>query len=267
MLKAKISNLLRHLRLLYLTDKARFYFHWLRYRKLNQSFRKAHPEVKLPPDYLLYESFQLHYPLYYEDGWETAQELVELFRQHIELKDKKILDWGCGPGRIIRHMPALTGNGCEFYGTDYNQKSIAWCSQHLKGITFNTNTLAAQLPYPDNFFDLIYGYSIFTHLSETLHYEWYAELIRVLKPQGILFLTTQGNNYIAKLTNTERESFNQGQLVVRGKVKEGHRTYSAFHPEPFMRHLFRKEEIVEHLTAPPHANGWLPHDFWIVKKK
>ena len=28
-----------------------------------------------------------------------------------------------------------------------------------------------------------------------MHYDWYQELYRILKPQGILFVTTQGDNF------------------------------------------------------------------------
>jgi len=265
--KAYVSNLLRKFRLLPLTDKVRFYLHAFQNRKINRHFRKENPDVKLPPDYLLYESFQLHYPNYYLDGFETAKDVVDALRPHTSFKDQRILDWGCGPGRLIRHLPALVGNGCTFYGTDYNQKSIDWCSQNLADINFNQNSLAALLPYAGNFFDIIYGYSIVTHLSEQHHFAWYTELMRVLKPGGVLFLTTQGDNYKVKLTAAELLTFNQGQVVVRGDVKEGHRTYSAFQPTGFMQRLFEKDEVVQHLTPKADAGTWLPQDIWIVRKR
>ena len=46
-----------------------------------------------------------------------------------------------------------------------------------------------------------------------------------------MFLTTQGDNFRVKLTDLELNKYNNDELVVRGKVKEGHRTYSAFHPK------------------------------------
>ncbi len=267
MKKGQISNLLRRLKLIYLTDWIRYYLQKVRNSKANRAFKNAHPEVKLPPDYLIYESFQINYTKYFTDSKKTASWLKDHFQKHIELKDLKILDWGCGPGRVIRHMPEAIGNGCEFYGTDYNEKSIQWCTQNLPGIHFNTNTLAAKLPYPDNYFGVIYGISIFTHLSEQLHYDWYHELHRILKPNGILFLTTHGDNYKVKLTDMELEKFNKGILIDRGNVKEGHRTYTAFQPVSFMHKLFSKAEVLEHIVIQPEKVGaWLPQDIWIVKK-
>lgn len=229
-------------------------------------FKKNNPTVKLPPDYLIYESFQINYQKYYTESIDTAKWLAAHFEKHIELTNKRILDWGCGPGRLIRHLPNVIGNGCEFYGTDYNEKSIEWCSKNLPNIRFNKNSLAAHLPYTDDFFDVIYGISIFTHLSEQLHVDWYNELYRLLKPGGIMFLTTQGDVYKIKLTDQEVEKYNNNQLIVRGNVKEGHRTFSAFQPPGYMRKLFSNSEILEHIETDPGEEKWLPQDIWIIRK-
>jgi SAM-dependent methyltransferase len=266
MKKGQISNLLRKLGLLYFTDWTRYYIQKFNNRKLNRNFKISNPGVKLPPDYLIYESFQINYQKYYTDSIETSKWLSNHFRKHIDLRAKRILDWGCGPGRIIRHLPEVIGNDCKYYGTDYNGKSIEWCTKNLTGIEFNTNSLDAVLPYPDDFFDVIYGISIFTHLSEQLHYDWYKELNRILKPNGIMFFTTQGDNYKIKLTQKELDKYDVGQLIVRGKVKEGHRTFSAFHPKGFMTNLFNKADILEHIVTKPDKGKWIPQDIWIIKK-
>lgn len=184
----------------------------------------------------------------------------------MELNNLKILDWGCGPGRAIRHLPHYFESETEFYGTDYNRKSIDWCSKNLPDISFNHNSLEADLPYENDLFNLIYGISIFTHLSEQMHYNWFNELKRVLKPGGILLVTTQGANFKLKLTGSELNRFDTGQLVVRGKVKEGHRTYSAFQPASFMKKLFSEFTIPEHMERKPVAGGYLPQDIWIIQK-
>ncbi|MDP3912519.1 MAG: class I SAM-dependent methyltransferase [Bacteroidota bacterium] len=268
MKKGQISNILRQFGLIYLTDWIRYYLERFKNRKINRTFKKNNPQVKLPPDYLIYESFQINYQKYYTESIDTSMWVANHFRKHTELKDKKILDWGCGPGRIIRHLPAVIGNGCEYFGTDYNAKTIDWCTKNLPDISFNKNSLKADLPYPNEFFDMIYGISIFTHLSEQLHHDWYNELLRILKPGGIMFLTTQGDNFKVKLTESELVHFNNGELIIRGKVKEGHRTYSAFHPTVFMEKLFSNVDILEHIeTKPAKREGWLPQDIWMIKKR
>ena len=264
--KGNISNFLRKLRLIYLLDRIRFNLQKFKNRNVNRAFKKENQDIKLPPDYLIYESFQINYRKYYTESYDTAIWIKDHFEKYIQLENKKILDWGCGPGRVIRHLPKVVGNGCSFYGTDYNAKSIDWCSKNLPGIEFNNNKLEAKLPYNDNFFDAIYGISIFTHLSEKMHFDWMEELTRILKPGGIMFLTAQGNNFRVKLTQQELKNYDAGNIVVRGKVKEGHRTFSAFHPNDFMKKLFEKVEILEHIETKPTKNLWLPQDIWMVRK-
>ena len=264
--KGSISGVVRNIGLLQLADYLRFYSQKIRNLSANRRFKKAYPEVQLPPDYLMYESFRLNYEKYYTEGRETAQWLIGQFSPFMELKAKKILDWGCGPGRLVRHLPDLLGPDAEVYGTDYNPRSIRWNTAHLPSIHFNLNKLEARLPYVSDFFDAIYGISIFTHLSENMHAEWYNELLRILKPGGLLLLTTQGDVFMEKLTPAEKAHYLQGQLIVRGKVKEGHRTYSAFHPTAYMLQLFSNAEIVKHFSPKPEKGKWLPQDIWIIRK-
>jgi SAM-dependent methyltransferase len=143
---------------------------------------------------------------------------------------------------------------------------VDWCSRNLPRIRFNANTLSPRLPYENDFMDVIYGISIFTHLSEEMHEQWFRELYRILKTNGIMFLTTQGDNFKVKLTAAELVLYNQGELVVRGNVREGHRTFSAFHPLEFMKKLFGNTLILEHIVTKPLSNAGLPQDVWIVKK-
>lgn len=264
--KGKISNILRSLRILYLFDRLHFHYQKFQFRRTNREFKLLNPDVKLPPDYLLYESFQLNYKKYYSDGLESAGWLADHLSKYLKLVNLNILDWGCGPGRIIRHLPEVTGLGCSFYGADYNPKTIDWCKANLKRITFVKNELEAILPFGDNFFDVIYGISVFTHLSEQKHREWAVELFRVLKPGGILFITTQGENFVFKLTEFEKAEFSSENLVVRAKVKEGHRTFSAFQPAGFMKKLFASAGILEHIEEKPGPGRGIPQDIWIIKK-
>ena len=82
-----------------------------------------------------------------------------------------------------------------------------------------------------------------------------------------MFLTTQGDNFKVKLTDSEVLKYNNGALIIRGNVKEGHRTFSAFHPTAFMKKLFHNVEILEHVATNPESGKWVPQDIWIIKKK
>jgi len=97
-------------------------------------------------------------------------------------------------------------------------------------------------------------------------FEWYEELYRVLEVDGIMILTTQGDNFKVKLSEGELEKYEAGELVVRGNVKEGHRTYSTFHPNSFMAQLFSNARIEAHIIPDKIPGRALPQDVWIVRK-
>ena len=264
--KGQISNALRRLGLLYSLDKVRYKLQQRSNKTANAKFKKENPAIALPPDYLMYESFQLDYDKYYSGGLDTAKWLIELLEEHTDLKEKNILDWGCGPARIVRHLPHLTNYRSTINATDYNVESIKWCKEHIEGVEFNLNGLDATLPYNDAAFDVIYGISIFTHLSEEMHTAWIKELTRILKDDGILLLTMQGENFRPKLSSAEKIKFDTGELILRGNVKEGHRTYSAFHPDKYLYELFDHLTILEKLVIDATNKNYTPQDTWILKK-
>ncbi len=264
--KGDVSHFLRRLGLMHFTDRMRYYYYKFKNKRKNSNFKKNHPDVKLPPDYFIYESFQIDYEEYYLKSRNSAQWILSFLKKYNSDGPYNILDWGCGPGRIIRHLPEFLDDKSRVYGTDYNAASIDWCKTNLPDIDFNLNGLEAELPYDNNFFDYIYGISIFTHLSEKMHFEWIEELYRVLKPGGILMLTLHGDAFIPKLSKAELADYRSGKIVVRGNVKEGHRTFAAFHPEGFTDKLFNRFEVLEHV-AQQAGTGKPQQDIWVVRKK
>ncbi|XZF12886.1 class I SAM-dependent methyltransferase [Chitinophagaceae bacterium MMS25-I14] len=266
-MKQKLAGILRALGLIYVADLARYKYIALQNRSRNNAFVQRNPGVALPPPYMIYETFRLDYERYFEKGKASAEWIREEISPFMELKNRDILDWGCGPGRVIRHMPQVINNGCRFFGSDYNPDYVKWCSANLPGISFSKNELNPPLTYNDASFDLIYVISIFTHLSEESHRQWFTELMRVMKPGGILFMTTHGNITRRNLMPDELAKYDSGQLVVRAHVKEGHRMYAAYQPESYMHHLFDgKVDILKHKPGTPQSWG-LEQDLWIVRKK
>jgi len=49
---------------------------------------------------------------------------------------------------------------------------------------------------PDSKFDTAFAYSVFSHLSPAAHRAWRAEFARVMKPGGLIFITTQARWFI-----------------------------------------------------------------------
>jgi SAM-dependent methyltransferase len=109
-----------------------------------------------------------------------------------------VLDFGCGPGRVITWIQQQYQDW-RFYGTDIDVEAIEWARQNLSNVaTFGSNRTMPPLDYEAHTFDLVYSISIFTHLPEDMQTAWLAELKRVTKPGGYLFLTTHAENLLPR---------------------------------------------------------------------
>lgn len=198
--------------LLGLIDALAFAGQYVRFYKLNRMFKKEHPDFVLPPDYMLYEPYQLNYKQYFEDckeAWILNQIPIDF-----DWNNKHILEWGCGPARLIRELPnALADKNVSVYGSDYNAKTIQWCQNNINGITFLNNNIEPPLNLKDNSIDLIYSVSVFTHLNEALHEAWLKEHHRLLNDNGLLIFTFHGNAFLRKIPQNMQETYKNGSFV------------------------------------------------------
>lgn len=180
--------------------------------------------------------------LYWRTGHDTARVISEKIQTYIDKPSPVVADWGCGLARVLRHLPG------EFdrHGFDYNGAAINWCKENIIGIKFDKNELMPPLPARENSFDAVYALSVFTHLSEQAHEAWIGEIKRIVKPGGIFLGAFHMNLPQGQLLPHEQATFDAGRLVVRGGVKEGSRTFTAHHPEPYLRNvLFADFDIIE----------------------
>lgn len=102
--------------------------------------------------------------------------------------DKRVLDFGCGAGRVVRHLHEAARTG-EVWGSDIDPACIAWNSEHLDpAISFVVNGPVPPLSFEADMFDLVYALSVFTHIDQ--HWaSWLIEMHRVLAPGGLLVAT------------------------------------------------------------------------------
>lgn len=103
----------------------------------------------------------------------------------------RILDWGCGCGRLLRYLTNLP-HVQQLAGADIDRDNIAWCRANIPAADYTVLDLHPPSKLADQSFDLIIGISIFTHLTDAVQFEWLGELDRVLAPGGILIATIHG---------------------------------------------------------------------------
>lgn len=104
---------------------------------------------------------------------------------------RRVLDFGCGCGRTLRWLIDKYPDS-EFYGADVDSDAIDWCARHMGRGRFARIDPEPPVPYPAEYFDVVYCFSVFTHLNEHMQNLRLLDLRRVLKPGGILLLTVHG---------------------------------------------------------------------------
>ncbi|MBU4502371.1 MAG: class I SAM-dependent methyltransferase [Nanoarchaeota archaeon] len=108
----------------------------------------------------------------------------------------KFLDVGCGAGR---HTVYAAEKGFLAYGIDFCKAALKKAKIHAKnkGVGKRTGFLCSQayeLPFEDNFFDLINDSGCFNHINPK-HWNAYSkEIFRVLKKGGIYRLKAVSHN-------------------------------------------------------------------------
>lgn len=125
-----------------------------------------------------------------ERGREQWRLIKSLLGEDDDLDGRRALDFGCGVGRILR--PAAAADpGCEFWGCDIDQPSIEWLRARNPRLELRRNGAWPPLDLPGEHFDLIWAFSVFTHLTDAWSV-WLLELHRLLKPGGRLIATVFG---------------------------------------------------------------------------
>jgi SAM-dependent methyltransferase len=200
-----------------------------------------------------------------ESGRATAETIRAAASRHGVDLDKiaRLLDFGCGCGRVTRHWRTL---GAAVHGSDYNPDLVDWCRLNLAFATFTTNRLTPPLPFSSESFDVAHAVSVFTHLPEDLQHVWLADLRRVLRPGGLLIVTTHGDRYLGRLNDEERNSYARGELVVRWESVAGTNLCTAFHPERYVRERLVGDGLELLEFAPDGAVGTPDQDLIVLRR-
>jgi ubiquinone/menaquinone biosynthesis C-methylase UbiE len=119
----------------------------------------------------------------------------------------RFLDFGCGWGRFLRFFWKDIEPE-NLFGCDVLSLAIDICRS--TGIPGHLDLIEPEgkLPYPDNYFDFIIAYSVFTHLPERMNLHWMRELARVSRPGCIFCLTLEPRDFIDRIVNVPPDSDN-----------------------------------------------------------
>jgi SAM-dependent methyltransferase len=119
--------------------------------------------------------------------------------------ERTLLDFGTGWGRMVRpFMKDIPGS--RLYGVEPHPERIVAARECNPYVNFVQSNYQPPLPLASGSMDFITAWSVFSHLNEETGTRWIAELARLLRPGGLLFLTTQGTmffEYIERLRAAE----------------------------------------------------------------
>jgi SAM-dependent methyltransferase len=154
-------------------------------------------QAPLPPNELIRRvGWEIHHAsspadVYEQRGLLQWRLIKSLMPEGWSVEGKRVLDFGCGAGRVLRSAVS-EDPGAELWGSDIHGPSIAWLQEHLcpPAHVFQTGEWPPT-SQPDGQFDLIYAFSVFTHLTGQWA-AWLAELHRLLADDGILVITVFG---------------------------------------------------------------------------
>lgn len=135
-------------------------------------------------------------------GITTFAQIESILRIFFEkgLSDfRRIVDWGVGCGRIIRHFYESTqilgfniNNNWELLGVDIDPVNIAWCKTNFSEFACFDLLPLTGFDIESGSVDLVYGISVFTHLSEYEQHRWLSEIKRITRKGSAIVLTTHG---------------------------------------------------------------------------
>jgi SAM-dependent methyltransferase len=123
---------------------------------------------------------------YWLSGLRDYLKMMSITRPYVT--PQSVYEFGAASGRVLRHVCAQSQID-DIWASDLNRRHVRWLCDHLpqKVKAFHHPSLPS-LPIADSSLDLIYAFSVFTHI-DTFETAWLAELRRILRPGGIAYVT------------------------------------------------------------------------------
>lgn len=125
---------------------------------------------------------------FFEDGTKQAHEFCSSFfrREGFQPQGKRMLDIGCGIGRMERGFSQMFG---QVWGLDVSGEMISRArelNQALENVKFVKGNGQDLDVFPDEFFDFVFSYITFQHIPQKrMIFRHFGEIYRVLRPGGL----------------------------------------------------------------------------------
>ena len=143
-----------------------------------------------------------------EEFVKIGDNMVKSFRTLVGLKPTaRVLDVGCGCGRVARPLTGLLTNRGSYEGMDISRRQIDWCQREITSRFANFRFQYADIhnsaynpaggvraaeysfPFAAASFDFVFLASVFTHMLPDAVDRYLSEISRVLRPRGRALIT------------------------------------------------------------------------------
>lgn len=186
--------------------------------------------------------------------------------------DEKVLEIGCGVGRMAIPLTTFLSDPGEYVGFDIVRPEIRWCQKRITPRFANfhfhyvdirneqTNRRGRQpasschFPFTDGRFDFVFLTSVFTHMLLEDIENYLQEISRVLKPSGRMLATCflldpPARERLKKMNSRFRHAYGDS-LAIDPRLPEA----SIAHEETVIRKLFDKSGLA--LQEPVRYGNW-----------
>lgn len=159
-------------------------------------------------------------------------------------KEDNWLDVGCGSGDLLHQVQK---SGWNVFGTEFTDTAVRICME--KGISMHKGPLSTS-DYKPDFFDVVTSIEVLEHINNP--HEEIEKFRYILRPGGVLYITTPNFNSLSRLLLKERwhiitypehlcyyTTYTLDKLLTEHGFKKVYITTNGFDPSGFLKHLRR----------------------------